>query len=746
MLPAAPKRVIGSCASTLCFECQECHDVISLQTAKRQRLLLEVDIPEAAEDDDDVDDGVKKPRTKTNGRPTDAVRMVLGCLLSGNNYSDYAAMQRAQQLVPMHHETFDKYIGLIMPKVQRLAEEMIDLGRYCVVKWGEGTIEHMVLTNDWFWLTRGHYSNNGSGTICDWRSGAVLAYRHYCRRDDTLSDVEKFEYSSKAMDALGFGEMLDEVVNWMEKDVDQLIQDESVQLNGNPKLEGIVLDGDSSTDHFVTRAKEMVRDKAVECNTSHYCGDLKVIPCSNHLAKNCGAKAFEIGHRLHKTCSCPIKRKLDGDLYKSGQREHRGLNVDSHPLVKCWQRGISAALRGASKYKQQPEFAAKTLRDLAVRGVEECYNHLMNRHDGPGFSTGEDASCRLHPHTKSDGTPYESRHYNDCADFQEEMEVWLQKEIIDKIDDIIHPIIGAVSQNASERVGDVALQYRTKETDLRATHYVASTSLAICHVQNVVLEKFRRKLKLMGIVDEKLEQFGTMESRLHELLGLSTSKEQRDAWKKEVVQRAKRSEMRTTVEYKKARKEQRAKLKTARGAAKKDAGASYKGSTGTGGASGAGGAGGAGASKGVVGHCLCKGQCIRGCPCKAAQQRCTASCHGGRRCANVAGQPGPSSAGEGDESDAGEGDWPGSLKEMPTLDASLVDTVIWFNFEGVGWMQGTVLEELDDPDQLEDGSGNMCNFLVYYEGDETEVAHSLDEEYYDASYEADFGCWYAVAP
>ena len=47
------------------------------------------------------------------------------------------------------------------------------------------------------------------------------------------------------------------------------------------------------------------------------------------------------------------------------------------------------------------------------------------------------------------------------------------------------------------------------------THYIASTSLAICHVQAVVIQKFKRKLQQAGRTDAPLEKFETYERRLH---------------------------------------------------------------------------------------------------------------------------------------------------------------------------------------------------------------------------------------
>ena len=93
------------------------------------------------------------------------------------------------------------------------------------------------------------------------------------------------------------------------------------------------------------------------------------------------------------------------------------------------------------------------------------------------------------------------------------------------------------------------------------THYIASTSLAICHVQAVVIQKFKRKLQQAGRTDAPLEKFETYERRLHELVGLPVSDVQTAAWRAALSTRAKRSEGRQTIEYIRKRKQQRAKLK-----------------------------------------------------------------------------------------------------------------------------------------------------------------------------------------
>eukprot|EP00966_Prymnesium_polylepis_P005921 135280-Prymnesium_polylepis.1 len=62
------------------------------------------------------------------------------------------------------------------------------------------------------------------------------------------------------------------------------------------------------------------------------------------------------------------------------------------------------------------------------------------------------------------------------------MQKYLTTKVVQRLDEILVPGIGAVLQNASERVGTVALCYRDKGVvDMKSVQYVASTNLAIIH-------------------------------------------------------------------------------------------------------------------------------------------------------------------------------------------------------------------------------------------------------------------------
>ena len=111
------------------------------------------------------------------------------------------------------------------------------------------------------------------------------------------------------------------------------------------------------------------------------------------------------------------------------------------------------------------------------------------------------------------------------------MKEWLKEEIVDKIDEWVDEVEGGTCQNASERAGKVALGYRDKDgTPLGPTHYICSTGLAIAHCNSTVINAFRATLLEDNMVDQKIEAFGNFQTRLHELIGLPTSEEQRKQW------------------------------------------------------------------------------------------------------------------------------------------------------------------------------------------------------------------------
>ena len=84
-----------------------------------------------------------------------------------------------------------------------------------------------------------------------------------------------------------------------------------------------------------------------------------------------------------------------------------------------------------------------------------------------------------------------------------------------------------------------------------------------------------------------------------------------------------------------------------------------------------------------------------------------------------------------------------ALPSPPPLDASFVETVVWYRFDECGWQQGVVDQELS-PGEEEDDDGKPCNFLICYEADNTEVGTCVNPAKYNVRANAPAGSWFVV--
>jgi hypothetical protein len=111
LTPLAPRRVQGDLALTLMFCCDGCLKPIDIPLGVKKKLnkMTEAEAKELVEQAER--DGGKKPRTTTNARDEAQVRLVLGCLFSGNLYGQYERLCLAMQLEPMHHDTWAGYVA-----------------------------------------------------------------------------------------------------------------------------------------------------------------------------------------------------------------------------------------------------------------------------------------------------------------------------------------------------------------------------------------------------------------------------------------------------------------------------------------------------------------------------------------------------------------------------------------------------------------------------------------------------------
>ena len=327
------------------------------------------------------------------------------------------------------------------------------------------------------------------------------------------------------------------------------------------------------------------------------------------------------------------------------------------------------------------------------------------------------------------------------------MQAHLSKEIITRINDIEIEGVGAVSQNASERVGSTVLSFCSKGTELKSTHYVASTSLGISSVNTTVIVNFLREFDIEPADRRRISEWGVWQSRLYDLIGMSYSEEQEQQWFDEALRRSQQSRKRKTVEYKQQRKLQRKRLTERRGAQSGN-GHAYKRGAGTG--------------NGEVGECHCTGACIRRCPCKQAGDQCDVSCHPrNSKCVNcpagvvraaAAAASNAASRGQASSSaaDNGADDFADAvpLADVPDFDyASLCDASVRYNWDGIGWLTGVITEiyEGDQRPPPVSRRGERPNAFIWFDVDEDDGAQVyLARETYSTRRDAPPGSWHIL--
>ena len=557
--PAAPVKPKGSMSLTLRFECGSCDADICVRTGDKVRLYKQ---PEALPKEFDSDEEADEPkRSRGRGRDVATTRAVVGALFSGQNYSNFQNGCVAQNLSTPHEDTFKDYIDYFAPHIEYVTHMSVRLVRFLVsmIDEGEYLERGLLVTSDSFWAARGHYAMHATGTICDFRCGGILAFCHQHKQADK-AHPEIFEGTSGAMDAIGFAENHKSVCKWIEA-LNAAYDDDATWRGANYR--GVILDGDGST-------QAQLDAMGPEWIPAGFIG----FQCANHLAKNVGKKSYEVGHRLHLTCSCEVKKKANGEAYAKGARVHRGCNDASHPLVKAWQRGFGGALRSVLKRRADDEAAGRAPRSLqahAVEAVEMCFNHLKDEHDGPGFLTGERIACSLHD------LPHTSTTYNDCPDYLEEMSKYLHANFFEKLETTISEDYGPVTQNSSERVGSVAIGFRDKDHHLLPTHYEVATNLAILQANQVVINCFAAaQLEDEGELWPRVERWQTYQYQICHSIGLTPTQPQLDAWSQAAMRRAKQSVRRKTEHFKKQRAQWRKDLTEKRKGERKDSKATYK--------------------------------------------------------------------------------------------------------------------------------------------------------------------------
>ena len=80
--------------------------------------------------------------------------------------------------------------------------------------------------------------------------------------------------------------------------------------------------------------------------------------------------------------------------------------------------------------------------------------------------------------------------------------------------------------------------------------------------------------------------------------------------------------------------------------------------------------------------------------------------------------------------------------DKPSSEADLLNRIINFHWEGIGWLEGTVVAANEDPEELDDD--DVANWIVYYEAEDGECDHCLHPLDYSTAPDAPAKSWYLV--
>ena len=105
---------------------------------------------------------------------------VLTFLFSGQLYADYIRMSEWLGLPNCSDKQWHRIIERLEQHVTELAEWSCSQVRQMIVQRGDA--KKWVASFDGFYLTRGHYSNNASATIHDFKSGDITWFTHRTKR------------------------------------------------------------------------------------------------------------------------------------------------------------------------------------------------------------------------------------------------------------------------------------------------------------------------------------------------------------------------------------------------------------------------------------------------------------------------------------------------------------------------------------------------------------------------------------
>ena len=404
---------------------------------------------------------------------------VVAAILSGQLYRDYSRQIAAEGSQPYEPQRFNEIVVWILPYTTSVLDAQVKHGRDAMKKLPPeslGSSKRAVTCADGYWQVRGYTSPNGTATVSDWLTRAIIGYGHCCQRGVDIYDFEivcscgacdpgaelsclgvkqfagPYKYTSKSMEA----DKLFDIFNDLRSD--------AIMIERN------VADGDGGSDVVF----KLVFPE--EDSQHQLCGGHHNRAVISRLMKAAAMKTWpatkvELERAANGTAPMPLTCDTTGSPLRCHCSKHKaGCGCIGANFLQRTRLNHTLCMQQAGSDPDKYEALLSQLMAHIEGNCEECSFH-------PKLV----CSCELKCGSEElvcDGKPYEVTYKLTCP-FHIGAAKRILTEAAAKKDMVISRDLGKVTSNPSETIGKCLTDLRDKSHVLNAMHYKAKSNLGL---------------------------------------------------------------------------------------------------------------------------------------------------------------------------------------------------------------------------------------------------------------------------
>ena len=404
---------------------------------------------------------------------------VIAAILSGQLYRDYSRQIAAEGSRPYEPQRFNEIVVWILPYTTSVLNAQVKHGRDAMKKLPPeslGSSKRAVTCADGYWQVRGYTSPNGTATVSDWLTRAVIGYGHCCQRGVDIYDFEMvcscgacdqgaelscigvkqfagpYKYTSKSMEA----DKLFDIFNDLRSD--------AIMIERN------VADGDGGSDVVF----KLVFPE--EDSQHQLCGGHHNRAVISRLMKAAAMKTWpatkvELERAANGTAPMPLTCDATGSPLRCHCSKHKaGCGCIGANFLQRTRLNHTLCMQQAGSDPDKYEELLSQLMAHVEGNCEECSFH-------PKLICSCELKCSS-DNLVCDGKPYEVTYKLTCP-FHNGAAKRILTEAAAKKDTVISRDLGKVTSNPSETIGKCLTDLRDKSHVLNAMHYKAKSNLGL---------------------------------------------------------------------------------------------------------------------------------------------------------------------------------------------------------------------------------------------------------------------------